>query len=291
MEKLLQNICIYLVSLLILSGLKFHAISMNLETENFYSKISKTPEKLIEPTLSPTPVSLSIDGIRDKVKVVNYNKAAQVPKLKDMKILIVGDSMMQGSVGVQLEKILSGYGVAGVYRYGKPSTGMARPDFFNWDKKLTEILKVYSPDIAIVMFGANDGQSIWHDKKWVKINDPLWEDTYKLKVEQFSTKLYENKAKYIYWVGNPICRYDYYSAYMKKINNALAKYSTERSDFVFVPTWDRFVDSEGKYTNSMTLSDGSKKIIRSQDGIHFTNDGAKMVVDEVIEKIKINIRF
>ncbi len=291
METLLKNIGIYLITLLVLSLFKSYKLSFELETENFYSQSNQISSPIDISELSPTPVSISLDSIINKTKEVNEAKIALIPKISELKFLLVGDSMIQGAVGVQIEKRLLDYQVVDVYRFGKPSTGMSRPDFFNWNKKTDEILKDYSPDVVIVMFGANDGQGIWVDKKWVKLDDPLWEATYERKVEEFSQKFFDSNVKNVYWIGNSISRYEYYSEYMKKINNALISYSQKKENFIYISTWEDFSDSSGNYIHFTTTPEGSKKVLRAEDGIHFTNDGGKVIADEVVEKLKEKFRF
>lgn len=291
METILKNIGIYLIALLVLSIFKTYKFSFNLETEDFYSQSRHIGSEINIIKPSPTPVSISLDKIITKTKFVNDAKLDQIPNITELKFLVVGDSMIQGAVGVQIEKKLLDYQVSDVYRFGKPSTGMSRPDFFDWNKKIDEILKVYSPDVVIVMFGANDAQSIWHDKKWVKLSDPLWEETYKQKVQSFSQKLFESKVKSIYWIGNSISRYDYYSNYMKKINSALLLCSYENKNFNYIPIWEEFSDSSGKYMHFTTSAEGVKKVLRAKDGIHFTNDGGKIVADKLIEGMKEKIKL
>ena len=51
------------------------------------------------------------------------------------KILILGDSMIAGGVGLFLENGLRKVHGHEVRRKGKSSTGLARPDFFSWPKE------------------------------------------------------------------------------------------------------------------------------------------------------------
>ena len=76
-----------------------------------------------------------------------------------LRMLILGDSNIYESFGKELESDFSAAGYQ-VKRRGKPTSGMARPDFFDWLTTGAELVDRYRPDVVLIMFGGNDGQRL-----------------------------------------------------------------------------------------------------------------------------------
>ena len=95
------------------------------------------------------------------------------------RVLILGDSMIAGALGLFLENGLRKEHGYEVLRYGKSSTGLARPDFFDWMKEARRQLEAFpDPDAVVAMFGGNDVQGLHMGKKgkgqteWIVWQDP-----------------------------------------------------------------------------------------------------------------------
>ncbi|MEZ4269846.1 MAG: DUF459 domain-containing protein, partial [Myxococcota bacterium] len=76
-----------------------------------------------------------------------------------MEVLLLGDSNIYGALGKEIQRALPAVGFH-VVRRGKPTSGLARPDFFDWFDTARELIGRYRPDVVIVMLGGNDGQRL-----------------------------------------------------------------------------------------------------------------------------------
>ena len=100
----------------------------------------------------------SPDGIAGyAVRIPDYGRKKRV--------LLVGDSMMMEGLGPTLHHRLRKRDNLDVHREGKYSSGLSRPDFYNWFENLPIMLEEYQPDLLIMSLGANDTQDIVIDKK------------------------------------------------------------------------------------------------------------------------------
>ena len=87
-------------------------------------------------------------------------------------VYIVGDSDA-GTFGPFLQELLDGTTVASTALNYKTSSGLARPDFFDWPAELSAKLPEVDPDIVVVTFGGNDAQGLRNrDLSWV-VQDPV----------------------------------------------------------------------------------------------------------------------
>ena len=75
------------------------------------------------------------------------------------RMLILGDSNIFESFGRELEADFTAAGFF-VKRRGKPTSGMARPDFFDWLSDGAELVDKHRPEVVLIMFGGNDGQRL-----------------------------------------------------------------------------------------------------------------------------------
>lgn len=225
------------------------------------------------PTLNPTPTPLP-------------------QKLKPpYKIIIVGDSFIAERFGVQLEKKFLQYKETEVFRKGIYSTGLSRPDYFNWNDQIKKLITANQPNVAIVMFGANDGQDQKTvDGKVIYYSTKEWNEEYTKRVASFLDILSENKI-FVFWLGNPMARDDYYRKKMENLNSAYEAECKKLNNCFYIPTWDILKDSNGKYSAYLPDENGKLQLARTSDGIHVTIFGANILVEGVIEKIKTKMEL
>ncbi len=101
------------------------------------------------------------------------------------------------------------------------SSGLARPDYYNWPAHLQDVVgKDEPPDAAVVLFGANDGQNLERKGDVLDFGSPAWLDEYHLRVGATMDILYA-QFRTVYWVGMPICRDGDYSERMRVENQVV----------------------------------------------------------------------
>ena len=65
------------------------------------------------------------------------------------------------------------------------STGLVRPDFFNWPAQLQQQVKAFDPGAAVVMWGANDNQGVQTSSgKVYQFGSSGWEKEYRRRVDE-----------------------------------------------------------------------------------------------------------
>jgi len=145
--------------------------------------------------------------------------------------------------------------------------------------------------VAIVMFGANDGQDQKTvDGKVIYYSTKEWNEEYTKRVASFLDILSENKI-FVFWLGNPMARDDYYRKKMENLNSAYEAECKKLNNCFYIPTWDILKDSNGKYSAYLPDENGKLQLARTSDGIHVTIFGANILVEGVIEKIKTKMEL
>jgi hypothetical protein len=158
-----------------------------------------------------------------------------------------------------------------VIKRSKASTGLVRPDRYDWNAALDEILKDETYQIAVVMFGTNDAQSIRKDKKVLKPGTDAWREAYGERVEAFIKKLRAANVA-VYWVGLPVMRAPHATGNAEFMNEIFRE-KAFINGAKFVETWSAFTDQSGRYSAYGPDMQGQVRRLRANDGVHFTMRG------------------
>ena len=121
-------------------------------------------------------------------------------------VFIVGDSDA-GTFGPYLQTLLDGTGVVETQLDYKVSSGLARPDFFDWPAEIDRKLPEVNPDIVVATFGGNDAQGLAVENGDFIIGDPIsneaeWTAEYQQRVGAVMDQLLEG-GRTLIWVGIP----------------------------------------------------------------------------------------
>ena len=77
-------------------------------------------------------------------------------------------------MGGPLQNDLSNIGVTVATLDAHESTGLTRPDYFNWPAELQSDLAKYNPQVVVIMIGANDPQD-FPGPPGIPYTSPQWE--------------------------------------------------------------------------------------------------------------------
>lgn len=206
------------------------------------------------------------------------------------KILIAGDSMIAGGFGIFLERALRkehGYDVS---RRGRSSSGMARPDFFNWPKEAQRLVDERKPDVTVLMFGGNDVQGLYMGKgEWIRWGEEGWNAEYARRVNVLAD-IFAPQQQQLFWVGLPIMRPEKFRNRCKVVNTIYRAEMALRKNALFIDTWDLLTDADGGFIDKMEVKvseDAKPKLmrVRAHDGIHLSGDGAGVVKRHVLKQM------
>lgn len=212
------------------------------------------------------------------------------------KVHIVGDSDA-GTFGPYLQTLLDNTLIATTSLDYKVSSGLARPDFFNWPDELRATLPEVDPDIIVVTFGGNDSQGLskpQDDLEWV-VADPMgnqeeWSAEYQRRVLEVLDILLENDREVV-WVGIPNDDNPDVTARLKLQDDAVRAAIAQRPEVVFVDTWTRFSGRDGNWAEFVVdPRDGIGKDVRADDGFHLNVTGAEILAIDIAVAVRDILR-
>ena len=212
------------------------------------------------------------------------------------RVLVVGDSDA-GTFGPYLEQLLDETGVAETTVDYKVSSGLSRPDFFDWPAHLRRQLPEVDPDVVVVTFGGNDAQGMAladgsFPSEW---NDPVaaretWFPEYERRAGEVMDLLAAD-GRTVVWVGIPNDDNPEVTARLQVQDEAVRAAAVLRPDVVFVDTWARFSSGNGGWAEYVIdPRDGAGKDVRAEDGFHLNENGAEILALDIAEIVKTDLR-
>ncbi|MFA5743093.1 MAG: DUF459 domain-containing protein [Candidatus Paceibacterota bacterium] len=216
------------------------------------------------------------------------------PPAKPYRFLIVGDSLVAvaGGFGDIIEQKLVAFSETAVLRKGKVSSGLSRPDYFDWNKEAETAILSFNPNIAIVMMGTNDAQSfeIMRDgkKQAIAYGTSQWDEEYLLRAKSFINK-FTNRGIILYWIGLPAMRDPAYAERIKHVSEL-------QNNAVQLDTMAKFISAEklmsaggNAYQPFMADQQGIMRATRNPDGIHLSYFGGTILVEKILNELKKDI--
>jgi uncharacterized protein len=205
------------------------------------------------------------------------------------KIAFVGDSTADGLWGgftslVPREACLKSNMELG--RFAKNSTGLTRPEKFNWVEELRRLGESFKPQLFVVSLGLNDRQSVVEHGKVTLENSPDYPARYKERVTAALKSAAAANASLL-WVGLPAMREAAADRDAREKNKLFAEAIAELADprIEYVEPWKLNPTGEDKFSSFGPDGKGKMIQIRASDGEHFTSAGDMLVAAYLLPKI------
>ncbi len=195
------------------------------------------------------------------------------------RILLTGDSLME-ALGPQMQKSLAGYENITLIPIGKRSTGLSRPDFYNWPNVLEENLRQHRPHIVVMWVGTNDPQGIYGKTGLGEPCSKEWLKAYTYKLMEIAGLCQKYRARLIF-MGPPVMDEEPLNTQLLKITDIMRR-TCKHYRLGFVDTRPLLANSDGKYQHRAKLPNGEIVTIRWKDRVHITGEGNRLIMKTLI---------
>ncbi len=171
-------------------------------------------------------------------------------------------------------------------RFAKNSTGLTRPDKFNWADEVKRIGESFTPQLFVMSLGLNDLQSVVERGKVTLENSPDYPAKYKSRVTAVLKSATASGAALL-WMGLPAMRDAASDRNAREKNGFFAEAIAELAvpTVEFVEPWKLSRSGEDKFASYGPDQSGKMIQIRSSDGLHFTPAGDLLVAAYLWPKI------
>lgn len=208
-----------------------------------------------------------------------------------LRVWVAGDSLAQVP-GQALERVGGAVDVVGVE--SRLSTGLARPDLYNWFTRVQQAPGELRPNVAVFSFGADDAHGFMAGvpggRKVGALGSASWNAEYRRRADGVTREL-NALGIYVVWLGLPIPdgagfkkSFPLVNAVLESVAHAHPKAAT------YVDTWHLLDDAHGRYTPYLRVH-GSLTLMRLSDGVHYTAAAGDLIASQVLTQLRRVYRF
>ncbi|HVC87526.1 MAG TPA: DUF459 domain-containing protein [Gaiellaceae bacterium] len=231
---------------------------------------------------------------KPKPRPVRPAGPAQPPRFTaahPLRVWVAGDSLAEVP-GQALERLGGAIDVVGVE--SRLSTGLARPDLYNWFTRLQVVPRTLRPRVAVLSFGADDAHDFMTGvpagRKIGLLGSPSWNAEYRRRVDGVTRELAADGIDVV-WLGLPIPAgagfrrsYPVVNRILESVVRAHPKAAT------FIDTWDLLADPHGRYTPYLRVH-GTLTLMRQPDGVHYTQAAGDLIAAQVLAHLRARFRL
>lgn len=200
----------------------------------------------------------------------------EVPKEADARsILVVGDALA-GELAEGLEATYAEVPSVRVEALSLADAGLADTGPGLIGDRIRSIVQGRGKMAAIViLIGSRDMRDIAAETGDTAFRSDAWNAVYRQRVGQLIAAARAQRLP-VLWVGLPPPKGVARRADFGHVNT-LAKQQVEAANAIYVDVWDVFLDENGGYTSYGPDVDGTRRKLRSDDGIGFTWHGRRKI--------------
>lgn len=204
-------------------------------------------------------------------------------------VYIAGDSDA-GTFGPYLQELLDETGIVDTTLDYKVSSGLARPDFYDWPERFRSQIPKVDPEIVVVTFGGNDSQGLAEESGDFIVGDPTsdtkdWKVEYGKRVSEVMDYLADG-GRTLIWVGIPNDDNPDVTARLRVQDQAVRAAAAEHDGVVYIDTWNRFSGRDGNFAEYVIdPRDGEGKDVRTSDGFHLNETGAEILALDIADAV------
>ena len=201
-----------------------------------------------------------------------------------LRVLIVGDSI-GADLAMGLARLLDGKGGYVTKMDARQATGLARPDYFDWERQVAVDLQRFQPDLVVAMFGANDDQGFLVGGEGEAFGTADWQRVYGQRVARIMAEVTAS-ARPLLWVGMPPMKSDGLTAAMRTVNAIFRGQALAHPGVLYVDPWVALAGPRGHYAAYLPNASGQEELVRAADGVHLTAAGGARLATSVFTAMR-----
>jgi hypothetical protein len=203
-----------------------------------------------------------------------------------LRVWVAGDSLAEVP-GQALERIGGALDVVGLE--SRLSTGLARPDLYNWFTRIQEVPHELRPKVAVLSFGADDAHDFMAGVPAGRTVGPIgsrsWSAEYRRRVDGVTRELNADGI-YVVWLGLPIPDGPGFKKSFPVVNSVLEAVAAQHpKTSTYVDTWHLLDDAHGRYTPYLRVH-GTLTLMRLPDGVHYTAAAGDLIAQQVETQLR-----
>jgi uncharacterized protein len=205
---------------------------------------------------------------------------------RPLRVWVAGDSLAEVP-GQALERVANpALKVVGVE--SRLSTGLARPDLYNWFARIQNAPKQLAPKVAVFSFGADDAHDFMAGvpagRHVGALGSPSWTAEYRRRVDGVTREL-NAEGVHVVWLGLPIPDGPGFKRSFPIVNRILESVvAAHPKTATYIDTWHILADAHGRYAPYLRVH-GKLTLMRLPDGVHYTAAAGDLIAQQVLKRL------
>ncbi len=201
-----------------------------------------------------------------------------------LRLAVIGDSMVR-FFGDTMVSLANQTGVIDAMTEHQLSSGLTRPDFYDWPTRIVEVMAADDPDAVVLMYGGNDAQALVVDGQIARPFSDGWVGEYSARVGHMMDLVTTDPDRILIWVGQPIMRDPDFDRKMVELNEIYAAEAGARERVRYVDTRDLFRGPDGGFSRYVIDEAGQRTDVRLTDGVHLSTIGGQRLSQLLLDHL------
>jgi hypothetical protein len=200
------------------------------------------------------------------------------------RILLAGDSMMQGIAPLFMREMTRLHPDWEVHDLSRQSTGLTVRRYFDWPTRMMDEMDAKSLTLLVVFLGPNDPWDMLVDGQRHLFPSPGWALNYALRVDEVLAAAVERQVRVI-WLGLPAMQ-DGRIREGAVLQNYIfhARAAQWRTDYLATEPLIGLLSEP--FQKFKLKEDGQRVNLRANDGIHLTPSGLRLINQALLAHIE-----
>jgi hypothetical protein len=246
-----------------------------------------------EPSALPPPLRVRVasSGLRLELPATGPAPPEQPPPgpghtASDPLRLWVGGDSVAGFLCYEMQAIAEHDPTIAVRTHFQISTGLSRPDYFDWPAHLAQDMAASNPEVVVFLAGANDDQPLELAGGGVAdFGTPEWVAEYSRRAGALMDEV-RHEGRTLVWVGLPVMRAPDFGARMTVIDDAGRRQAERRAGVLYLDSRPLFAGPGGDYAAYLPDDSGALTLMRAPDGIHLSPQGGMRLAEAVLHLLR-----
>jgi hypothetical protein len=263
-----------------------HTLRLDRPREGLKSALGRSDDDIVDTVVAP-----------DEEEPTDTEPTAQSPPKRErftarkpLRLWMAGDSLAIVPAESILRAVAGNRAVKPVGEIeGRLSTGLERPDVYNWFTRVREVMKEDRPRAVVVMFGGNDDHGYMtglpEGESISSFGSQAWRQEYRRRVATIMNAATKNGA-FVVWIGLPITKDAEQTRRYDTINAIVQAEAAKRPGRAsYLDTYFFFAGKDGGY--AQYVEDGAGRLVkmRADDGVHFERAAGDLIAAKVLERL------
>ncbi len=267
-----------------------HTFLLDRPREGLKAALGRSGDDVVDTVVAPADDGPDVSG-PGETQPPSSPKRQRFTARRPLRLWMAGDSLVIVPAESILREVAGNKAVEPVGEVeGRLSTGLERPDVYNWFTRLREVMRKERPRAVVVMFGGNDDHGyltgLPEGRSVSSFGSQAWRDEYRRRVATIMNTATRNGA-FVIWIGLPITKDAEQTARYDTINAIVQSEAAKRPGRAsYLDTYFFFAGKDGGYAQYVEDDAGRLVKMRADDGVHFERPAGDLIAGKVMERLE-----